>query len=277
MRITSNAPGLPASGLHLFHFGMSSCSQKLRIALGMKGVSWTGHLVDLAAHENYGAEFLAINPRGMVPVLVIDGEIHVESNEILLLLEERFPEPCLVPPAQRGEIAALLAEEEALHHDLRHLSFRFVHGRTGSTKTPELMRAYREGSPTDAKKAAEIAFYERLAETGLDLATCRTSAQKFRAAFEHFETRLAAHPYLTGDTLTLIDIAWFVYAYRLTAGGYPLEALHPRVHAWFEARRAMPGWEKEVALPPAVSERAAAARARDAAEGTTLADLLARA
>ncbi|WP_193188404.1 glutathione S-transferase family protein [Nisaea sediminum] len=272
--IPSTAPELPSSGLHLFHFGTSSCSQKLRIALRMKGVSWTGHIVDLSAHENYGADFLALNPRGMVPVLVLDGAVHVESNDILMLLEERFPEPCLFPAPQREEISALLAEEDALHHDLRRLSFRFVHGRSGTTKTPELMRAYREGGPTDAKKEAEIAFYERLAETGLDEETCSASAERFRAAFDRFEARLADHPFLIGDQLTVIDIAWFVYAYRLTAGGYPLKELHPRIHAWFEARREMPGWEEEVALPPVVVERAAAALARDRAKGSTLAALL---
>ncbi|WP_420406160.1 glutathione S-transferase family protein [Nisaea sp.] len=265
---------LPASGLHLFHFGMSSCSQKLRIALRLKGAPWTGHSIDLSAHENYGPDFLALNPRGMVPVLVLDGAVHIESNDILALLDERFPDPCLFPAGRRTEIAALLAEEDALHHDLRRLSFRFVHGRSATTKSPELMRAYRDGSATDDKKAAEIAFYERLAETGLDDATCRASAEKFRAAFDRFEMRLAGHPFLLGETLTVIDIAWFVYAYRLTAGGYPLKELHPRVQGWFEARRAMPGWEKEVALPPVVVERATAARKRDAAEGSTLAALL---
>lgn len=267
---------LPASGMHLYHFGTSSCSQKLRIALRMKGAPWTGHVVDLSTHENYGPGFLTLNPRGMVPVLVLDGAVHVESNDILALLEEHFPEPALFPADKRAEIAALLAEEDALHHDLRRLSFRFVHGRSGTTKTPELMRAYRDGSPSDAKKEAEIAFYERLAETGLDEASCRASAVRFRAAFSRFEARLAAHPFLAGAALSVVDIAWFVYAYRLTAGGYPLKELHPRVRDWFEARRAMPGWEAEVALPPAVLERAAAARERDAAAGRTMADLMER-
>lgn len=261
-------------GVHLFHFGMSSCSQKVRLYLRLKGIPWTGHLVDLASHENYGPDFLAINPRGMVPVLVLDGAVHTGSNAIIALLEERFAEPCLIPPEQRAEISALLAAEDALHHDLRHLSFRFVHGRTGSTKTPALMEAYRKGGGLDAEKQSEIAFYERLARTGLDDATCRTSASRFRAAFDELEARLADHPFLLGDTLTVIDIAWFVYAYRLTLGGYPLEALHPRLHAWFESRRAVPGWEDEVAPPPALAEKIAANRAQQQAEGTTMADLM---
>ncbi|MEL7045831.1 MAG: hypothetical protein AAGL66_12530, partial [Pseudomonadota bacterium] len=40
-------------GLHLLHFAGSSCSQKTRIFLNLKGVDWTSHHVDLAKGENY--------------------------------------------------------------------------------------------------------------------------------------------------------------------------------------------------------------------------------
>ncbi|MEQ8335448.1 glutathione S-transferase family protein [Nisaea sp.] len=265
-------------GVHLFHFGMSSCSQKVRLYLRLKGIAWTGHPVDLAAHENYQPAFLAINPRGMVPVLVLDGAVHADSNAIITLLEERFPEPCLIPADRRAEIEGMLAAEDSLHHDLRHLSFRYVHGRSGSTKTAELMQSYRDYGPDsgdpDAEKASEIAFYERLARTGLDDETCRLSAARFRTAFDGFETRLADHPFLLGDRLTVIDIAWFVYAYRLHLGGYPLQRLHPRLDAWFAACCATPGWEEEVAPPPALAERIAAVRARQQADGKTMAAVM---
>lgn len=261
-------------GVHLFHFAMSSCSQKVRLYLRLKGIPWTGHRVDLSTHENYGPDFLAINPRGMVPVLVLDGEVHIDSNDILTLLEERFPEPCLIPAPLRDEIGRLMAEEDALHHDLRHLSFRFVHGRARTTKTPEMLRSYRDGSQSDAKKEAELAFYERLARTGLDDDTCRISAAKFRAAFDRFEARLADHDFLAGPAPTVVDIAWFVYAYRLVLGGYPLSTLHPTLHAWFEARRETPGWEDEVAPPEALAEKIAATRAQQKREGRTMAALM---
>lgn len=261
-------------GVHLFHFGMSSCSQKVRLYLRLKGIAWTGHPVDLAAHENYRPAFLAINPRGMVPVLVLDGAVHADSNAIITLLEERFPEPCLIPADRRAEIEDMLEAEDSLHHDLRHLSFRYVHGRSGSTKTPELMQVYRDHGRSDAEKASEIAFYERLARTGLDDETCRLSAARFRAAFDGFERRLADHPFLFGDRLTVIDIAWFVYAYRLHLGGYPLKRLHPRLHAWFAARCTTPGWEEEVVPPPALAEKIAAVRARQQADGQTMAAVM---
>ena len=51
-------------GLHVFHFPFSSCSQKLRIFLALKGVEWESHLIDLMGNENLQEYFLGINPRG---------------------------------------------------------------------------------------------------------------------------------------------------------------------------------------------------------------------
>lgn len=75
-------------GLHVFHFPFSSCSQKLRIFLSLKGAEWESHPIDLMTNENLSEWFLGINPRGLVPVLVHDGAVHIESNDILTYLEE---------------------------------------------------------------------------------------------------------------------------------------------------------------------------------------------
>ena len=60
-------------GLHVFHMQLSSCSQKLRIYLNLKGLPWHGHAIDLLRNENLSKFFLGINPRGLVPVLIDDG------------------------------------------------------------------------------------------------------------------------------------------------------------------------------------------------------------
>jgi glutathione S-transferase len=73
-------------GVHVLHYSGSSCSQKLRIFLNLKGIDWTSHLVDLHSNENFKPWFLGINPRGLVPVLVHDGAVHIESNDIVQYL-----------------------------------------------------------------------------------------------------------------------------------------------------------------------------------------------
>jgi len=240
-------------GLHLLHFAGSSCSQKVRIFLNLKGIAWESHHIDLPGNENFKPWFLGINPRGLVPVLVHDGAIHIESNDIIQYLEKRFPESNLIPAGHENEVAALLRHEDDLHLDLRTLSFRFVFAPPGPPKPAEALASYAaNGSGTvqglkDRDKGIQIEFWQRAAKEGFSDERARASAQKFRAEFNALDKRLANAPYLMGDSLSVLDIAWFIYAHRLSLAGYPLQRLHPHVFAWKEKLGARPEFTKEIA------------------------------
>ena len=263
-------------GVHLLHATGSSCSQKLRIFLNLKGIKWESHLIDLHANENFRPWFLGINPRGLVPVLVHAGAVHIESNDIITYLEQSFPTPKLIPAWFENEVAKLLRHEDDLHLDLRTLSFRFVFNPPGPPKPAEALQSYAaNGSGTvqgvkDPDKAAQIAFWERVAKEGFTDDMARTSARKFRVAFDELEQRLASNPYLLGDTLSVLDIAWFIYANRLSLGGYPLARLHPRVAAWFQKLGTRPEFTREIASPPEVMAHIAATRRAQEQAGKTL-------
>ena len=51
-----------------------------------------------------------------------------------------------------------------------------------------------------------------------------------------------------GDTLSVLDIAWLIYAHRLSLAGYPFERLHPHVFAWKEQLASRPEFSKEIGL-----------------------------
>jgi glutathione S-transferase len=263
-------------GVHILHYSGSSCSQKLRIFLNLKGIPWESHVVDLHANENFQPWFLGINPRGLVPVLVHDGAVHIESNDIVSHLEKTFPEPRLIPAGHENEVSALLRHEDDLHLDLRTLSFRFVFAPPGPPKPAEALKNYADnGSGTvqgtrDPQKTVQIEFWERAAKEGFTDERARASAQKFRAEFDALDKRLAAQPYLMGDALSVLDIAWFIYANRLALGGYPLARLHPHVNAWVEKLREQPEFAKEVAMPPEAVARLEATRKAHAAAGQSM-------
>ena len=51
-----------------------------------------------------------------------------------------------------------------------------------------------------------------------------------------------------GDELSVLDIAWLIYAHRLSLAGYPFARLHPHVDAWRERLSARPEFAKEIGM-----------------------------
>ena len=73
--------------LKLYHAKWSLCSQMVRVAMEEKGLSYESNLIKLCDQypeaENLSPEYLAINPKGIVPSLDLDGEIVTESTNII--------------------------------------------------------------------------------------------------------------------------------------------------------------------------------------------------
>ncbi|KAH8053060.1 glutathione S-transferase [Aureococcus anophagefferens] len=78
------------TGLHLFHYKDSTCSRKVRTVLALKRLDYTGHHIELSTRENISEYYLGINPRGLVPCLVHDGAVIIESNDIVDYIEAAF-------------------------------------------------------------------------------------------------------------------------------------------------------------------------------------------
>jgi ganglioside-induced differentiation-associated protein 1 len=264
-------------GVHLIHYIMSSCSQKVRIFLNLKRIKWESHTVDLLASENVEPWFLGINPRGLVPVLVHDGVVHIESNDIIEYLEKTFPEPRLIPVGSEKEVHALLKHEDDLHLDLRTLSFRFVFNPPGPPKSPQQLNKYRQnGTGTvrgrkDEQRDMQLEWWERAAQEGYTDERTRSAAQKFRTEFEKMDEQLKQHAFLQGDDLTVLDIAWFIYAHRLSLAGYPFDLLHPRVNQFLTRLRARPEFAREIATSPEFDARLEYTHATHSKAGKTLA------
>ncbi len=97
--------------MKLYTYFRSSCSYRVRIALGVKGLAWENAFVHLRRGEQRSAELLALNPQGLVPTLVDGDTVLGQSLAILEYLEERHPEPPLLPAgaAERARVRQLAA------------------------------------------------------------------------------------------------------------------------------------------------------------------------
>lgn len=97
--------------MKLYNFFRSGTSHRLRIALNLKGLAYEHVPVDLRSEQHLGAEYKALNPQGLVPALVDDGRVLIQSPAIIEWLEERYPSPALLPsdPEARARVRALAA------------------------------------------------------------------------------------------------------------------------------------------------------------------------
>lgn len=86
----------------------STASYRVRIALNLKGVAYAGAFHNLRKGEQRAPAFLAVNPQGLVPALEIDGAVLTQSLAICEYLDERYPEPPLLPadPLGRAKLRA---------------------------------------------------------------------------------------------------------------------------------------------------------------------------
>ena len=79
------------------------------VVLDAAGQRWESVELSLAKDEQHRAEYLAINPMGQVPALVLpDGQVMTESAAIAWYLADRHPEARLLPPRDDARRATLL-------------------------------------------------------------------------------------------------------------------------------------------------------------------------
>ncbi len=231
--------------LELYHHGSSACAAKVRFALAEKDLDWTGHYVDILKGEQFDTAYLKINPKAVVPTLVHDGEVILESTVICEYLEDAFPEaPPLFPKGAIERAKARLwtkAVDEELHPACSALTYVLSHRHMILRNGAGSFEDFLKGAGADGRAARELKWkwiHEGLAAPGAadKIRVYDTYLKKMEGALEH-------HRWLAGDAFTIADVALAPYLNRLAAlscEGVWRDGRLPRVEAWFERVRARP-------------------------------------
>ncbi|CAO2829341.1 unnamed protein product [Amaranthus hypochondriacus] len=97
--------------IKIYSWWRSSASARVLITLHLKGLEYEYKEINILKGDQFTAEFKKISPRSFVPVLV-DGDVVItESTAIIQYLEERYPQPSILPP--QGEF-----QKRALHYQV---------------------------------------------------------------------------------------------------------------------------------------------------------------
>ncbi len=218
-------------GIHLYHGHISNCSMRVRMTLIEKGLPWTSHHLDLKKKENISDAYFAINPNGLVPTLIDNGVVHIESNDIIDYLDETYPEPSLRTAANEEEMLEWLRLAASIHVPAVKPYVYATKIQKKVKKTAQEQKKYDELQKNEelkkfhAKHAGSSAFGEE------DIARAR---QILDECFTKLEFALEGRDWIMGDQFTLADIAWIPLHFVLIGCGYPFER-HPKISRWAAA------------------------------------------
>lgn len=202
-------------GVHLYHFALSNCSQRCRFALEVKGVKWHSHHRDLSKREHITPEYLAINPNGVVPTLVHDGLVVLESNDIIDYIDETFPGVDFKPknPAEAKAVRDLLDSSSQAQTAIKALSHEYLFSARRQQISLRDIHDMKKAGASDEL----IGFLSDYCSNGKEWADRLDAAHKdARARVLELERRLkVTERWLSGPAFGLADMSWAVNYYRL--------------------------------------------------------------
>ncbi len=234
--------------IELYHFGFSTCSQKVRLVLAEKDIAFASHEINLMAGEQHDPEYVKLNPKHVVPTLVHDGRALVESSLIVKYLDDAFPEPPMRPADAAGRYrvdAWLMHLDGALHPAAPIVTFAIGPRRQLLQQPEEVREANLAAIPDPAQRATRRSVLEH----GVAAPEFAGALRVFLDTLDRMESELAAGPWLSGALFGLADASLLPYVLRLEhlALDPVLEASQrPRVADWLARVKALPSYATAV-------------------------------
>ncbi|RAI43488.1 glutathione S-transferase family protein [Rhodoplanes roseus] len=229
--------------LTLYNAPQSTCSQRVRFVLNAKGLPFEEHRLDLFAGDQLKPDYLAINPNGVVPTLVHDGAVVIDSSVIMEYLDEVFSEgPRFVPadPVARARMRSLMRFiDEVPAPAIRVPSYNLAFLPHFQAMSEEAFRAMAESKPLRRE------FLLSMGRTGFPEAEMTLAMKKLEQTVVRMDEAIAASggPFLQGGAPTLADISVMPVIVRMDDIRVShLWATRPAVGAWLDAVRAQPAF-----------------------------------
>ncbi len=220
--------------VELYHFWSSVCSVKARMALAEKGVEWESRYIDLFRFDQMEPEYLALNPDGVVPTLVHDGEVVRESSIIIEYNDDAFEGPPLKPADPLGR--ARMREFIRLCDDkfpaiVIPTYVKYI--------LPKLRNRWGDEELAHQALRRPLDFYKDVHGRGVrgelsaeDVAGCHGTIETI---MDRMEEMLSAGEWLLGEKISLADISVAPFFFRLLAlgeDGFWAPGVRPRLHGW---------------------------------------------
>jgi maleylpyruvate isomerase len=182
----------------LYDFFLSSCAYRVRLALALKGLSYRQVSIDLGKGAQFARPAEADIGQPQVPVLVIDGIALQQSLAIIECLEERHPEPRLLPADWQGR-ARVRGIALAIACDMQPLAN---------------LRVSRHAVMLAGDEGAATAWYDRWLSPGFAALEAQLSTEAETGAFCHGEAPTLAD-------ICLVPMIFAAHRFNIDLDPYP--------------------------------------------------------
>ncbi|MGQ0543706.1 MAG: glutathione S-transferase family protein [Betaproteobacteria bacterium] len=227
--------------LELYHHGSSVCAAKVRLALGEKGVEWKGHYLDILKGDQFDPQYLKLNPKAVVPTLVHDGNVIVESTVICEYADEVFDGPPLKPATALGRAKMRLwtkAVDEDVHPACGEITFVSCHRHIINRLPPAEVQRFLDSTPPQSVTPTWHERKKLLVCEGLAAPGVAAKFKLYDRYLQKMEDTLQHSRWLAGDAFTLADVGMAPYVNRLDMMGMS--------EMWSRSRLRLAGWFERV-------------------------------
>jgi glutathione S-transferase len=228
----------------LHHGWKSSASRRVRLCMAEKGLKFESRIVNLAKMEHHTPEYLALNPNGVIPLLILpDGRSLYESSVICEYLDETYREPPLRPtdPYLRAEMRNWIRHVDERIGNLIVFNWKHSIQKTASQWSDEELKERVAKIPSKERQEA----WMRVARRPFTKEEEDAARAKLVLLLDRMEANLKQHAWLVGDAYSLADIGVVPFVKRIDEEIAPDEVSdkkHPRVLAWWTAIQARPAF-----------------------------------
>ncbi len=226
--------------LELYHSPISTCSQKVRMVLAEKQLDWHSRPIRFDRGDHLTPDYLKLNPNGVVPTLLHDGKVVIESSVINEYLDDLFPERPMRPADlhQRARMRIWRQYiDEVPTPSIRYPSFNAFFVPIWANISDADFAAYAERLPLRKH------FYQKMGRTGFSKDEIDAALERLNQSLARMEASLADGPWLVGEQFTLADVSIMPTVVRMEDLGLaPMWADKPRVADWYRRLQARPAF-----------------------------------
>jgi glutathione S-transferase len=239
--------------LELYHHGSSVCAAKVRWGMVEKGLEFEAHYIDILKGEQFNPEYLKLNPKGVVPTLVHDSKVILESTVILEYLDLAFPEHKLTPVDPLEYVKTrkwTKALDEYLHSACGTLTFASAHRHiVRKNLGEEELEEFLADTPSDSVTKDWAGRKKQIVAYGFEAPGVADMVRLHDDYLRQMDEDLRQTKWLASSEFGLADISLTPYINRIAMMGMSEwweNHRYPHLEKWWQQIQALPTFKPSI-------------------------------